>query len=119
MSDDIKYYGLGPEVVLGLKAVSDELGMPDDTVEFLKDCRNDIDEICQKIGKNPDSRYYETDVLFRECLENIKEYFDESIRVIEKSTEKCEDILRELDDVLYNQEYGEFFLEKYQNGVDI
>ena len=32
---------------------------------------------------------------------------------------RWEDIMRNLDDVLANEGYSEFFLYEYQNGVDI
>lgn len=119
MSDGIKWYHIGPEAVLGLKRLSDELGMPDDTVTFLNNCLTDIDEIIETLGKDSNSEHYEHEIAFRKSMENIKTFFDESIQVIEKLSEKCEDILRNLDDVLANEGYSEFFLYEYQNGVDI
>lgn len=114
MTGGIQYYPIGKDALQGLMHLSYELGMPDDTVNFLHNCHGDIEEIINALGTDRNSEHFDNEQKFRQAMLQIKNVFEESIDCIEKMCEECEDILTELDDVLDNEAYDEFFLRKYQ-----
>ena len=114
MSGGIQYYSIGKDAQLKLKQLSDELGMPDDNVNFLYSCIGDIEETIDALGTDENSEHYESEVSFRKALLKIKAVFEESAECIQSICDECGDILSELDDIYTNGEYDELFLHKYQ-----